>query len=138
MLDIYIFFDGRCAEALRFYEQVLGAKVQALMTYAQSPMPPDPSCGPIDPDHVMHGALSLPDGRTLMASDSPPAMYQQPGGFSLVLQYPTADEARRVFDRLADGGSVRMPLAKAFWAEAFGMCTDRFGKPWMVSGGPLT
>ena len=132
-LDSYLFFDGQCAEAMRFYETVLGGQLRDLLTYAQSPDPN--ACGPVDPARIMHACLVLPDGRLLMASDCPAGMYQAPQGFSLALNYPTADEARKVFDKLANGGKVTMPMAKTFWTEAFGMVTDRFGTPWMVGGG---
>lgn len=141
-LDSYIFFDGQCAEAMRFYERTLGGKMQAMMTYAEAPAPaadepPASGCGagPVDPDRVMHACVVLPDGRMLMASDSPPGMHQPMAGFALALNYPTAQEARQVFDTLAAGGSVQMPMERTFWAEAFGMLTDRFGTPWMVGGG---
>jgi PhnB protein len=75
------------------------------------------------------------DGRMLMASDSPTGMHQPMAGFSIALNYETAAEARRIFDKLAEGGKVMMPIGKTFWAEAFGMFTDRFGTPWMVGGG---
>lgn len=83
----------------------------------------------------MHASLNL-DGRRLMASDTP-ATHSNKGmsGFALSLNYPTTDEARRVFNALAEGGTVTMPMEKTFWAEAFGMLTDRFGTPWMVGGG---
>jgi PhnB protein len=86
-------------------------------------------------ERIMHARLAI-DGRALMASD---AMIGQPydgmKGFSLSLVYPTPAEAQRVFDALADGGKVTMPMQKTFWAEAFGMLTDRFGVHWMVNGG---
>ncbi len=131
-LDSYIFFDGQCAQAMQHYHRILGGQLQPVLTYAQSPEPPQ--C-PVDPDRVMHACLALPDGRLLMASDSPPGMHKPMQGFALALNYPTAAEARQVFDRLADGGQVMMPMGKTFWAEAFGMCSDRFGTPWMVGGG---
>lgn len=139
-IDSYLFFDGQCAEAMRFYERTLGGKLQAMMKYSDSPEPPDPQgCGggegPVDPDRVMHAALEL-DGRLLMASDSPnPAQHRPMAGFGLALNYPTAAEARRAFDALAAGGSVLMPMQKTFWTETFGMLTDRFGTPWMIGGG---
>ena len=135
MLDSYLFFDGQCAEALRFYERTLGGKLEALMTYAESPQP-NPACGS-DPERIMHACLLL-DGRMLMASDMPPGQGAvRPGGFALALNYPSAAEANRVFDALSAGGSVTMPPQKTFWAETFGMFTDRFGTPWMVGGGAL-
>jgi PhnB protein len=133
ILDSYIFFDGRCAEAMRFYEQTLGGKLEAMMTYGDSPDPQNCPAGA--KDLVMHAHLAL-DGRVLMASDTPPGHPASPmSGFSLSLQYPSADEARRIFDALAQGGEIRMPMQKTFWAETFGMLVDRFGTPWMVGGG---
>jgi PhnB protein len=134
ILDSYLFFEGgRCAEAMRFYERTLGGKLEALLTYGDSPEPQQCPAGA--EDLVMHARLLL-DGRALMASDSPPGFPPNPmGGFALSLAYPTAQEARRVFDALAAGGKVNMPMQKTFWAESFGMLVDRFGTPWMVGGG---
>jgi PhnB protein len=84
----------------------------------------------------MHARLALEDGRALMASDNPPGHPNNGmSGFALSLQYPSAEEARRIFDALAQGGEVRMPMQKTFWTDAFGMLVDRFGTPWMVGGG---
>jgi PhnB protein len=130
--NAYLIFDGNCAEAMRFYERTLGGKLESVMTFRETPgceqMPADSL------DRVMHARLML-DGRPLMASDSMPGQpYEGMKGFSLALVYPTPDEAQRVFDALAEGGKVSMPMQKTFWAEAFGMVTDRFGTPWMVNG----
>jgi PhnB protein len=133
-LDTYIFFDGQCAEAMRFYERTLGGKLQTLLTYADSPAPDQHACSATGKDRIMHACLVL-DGRMLMASDSPPGMQQPMSGFSVSLNYSTAEEARRVFDGLSEGGKVMMPFGKTFWADAFGAFTDRFGTPWMVGGG---
>jgi PhnB protein len=134
-LDNYLFFTGRCAEAMRFYERVLGGKLEALMKYADSPQPE--KCPASAGDLVMHARLTI-GGRALMASDVPPG-YAAPAmaGFSLSLQYESPDEARRIFDALAQGGTVTMPLQKTFWAETYGMLVDQFGTPWMVGGGML-
>jgi len=130
-LDAYLFFDGNCAEAMRFYERTLGGKLD-MMTHAQSPIAGQTPPG--SDNRIMHARLALAD-RSLMASDS---MAGQPyggmKGFSLSLIYPTTAEAKRIFDALSEGGQVTMPLQKTFWAEAFGMLTDRFGTPWMVNG----
>ena len=131
-LNAYLFFDGTCADAMRFYERTLGGKLD-LITHAQSPMAGETPPG--SADRIMHARLTI-DGGTLMASDS---MAGQPyggmHGFSLALEYPTAADARRIFDALVQGGQVTMPMQKTFWAEAFGMLVDRFGTPWMVNGG---
>ena len=131
-LDSYLFFRGQCADAMRFYERTLGGKLEALFTYADAPQAP---CAEGADNLVMHARLAL-DGRVLMAADVPPGMPAQPtGGFALSLQYPAAADARRIFDALSQGGTVTMPLQKTFFAEIFGMFTDRFGTPWMVGGG---
>jgi PhnB protein len=131
-LDNYLFFDGNCADAMRFYERTLGGKLQ-LMTHGDSPMAAQTPPG--SANRIMHARLEL-DGRFLMASDSMVGQpYEGMKGFSLSLIYPTVAEAQRIFAALADGGQVTMPIAKTFWAEAFGMLVDRFGTPWMVNGG---
>ena len=131
-LDTYLFFDGNCADAMRFYERTLGGKLQ-LMTHGDSPMAAQTPPG--SANRIMHARLEL-DGRLLMASDSMVGQpYEGMKGFSLSLIYPTVAEAQRIFAALADGGQVTMPIAKTFWAEAFGMLVDRFGTPWMVNGG---
>jgi PhnB protein len=131
-LDTYLFFTGRCAEAMRFYERTLGGQLQAVMTYGDSPEPEQ--CPPGAKDLVMHASLKLGD-RTLMASDVPPSMGPKPmAGFALSLAYDSPAEARRIFDALAQGGSVTMPMTKTFWAETFGMLVDAYGTPWMVGG----
>ncbi len=133
VLDSYLFFNGKCAEAMRFYERSLGGKLETVMTYGQSPDPAH--CPPGAKDLVMHSSLKLGD-RTLMASDVPPSMGPKPmSGFSLSLFYESPEEARRIFEVLGQGGSVHMPMAKTFWAEAFGMLVDQYGTPWMVGGG---
>ena len=133
VLDSYLFFSGNCAQAMRFYERTLGGKLEAVMTYGQSPEPEHCPAGA--KDMVMHSSMKL-GNRTLMASDVPPTMGPKPmGGFALSLMYESADEARRIFEALAQGGSVTMPMTKTFWAETFGMLVDQFGTPWMVGGG---
>jgi len=137
VLDSYLFFSGNCAQAMRFYERTLGGKLQTVMTYGEGQgHGQDPEhCPDGAKDLVMHASMKLAD-RTLMASDVPPTMGPKPmAGFALSLQYPSAEEARRIFDALSQGGSVTMAMTKTFWAEAFGMLVDQFGTPWMVGGG---
>lgn len=128
----YLSFDGRCAEALRFYEQLLGGRIAMIMTWGESPMADQVS--PDWSDRVIHATLEL-DGGELLASDAPPSHYQKPQGFSLSLQTDDLDRAERMFAGLAEGGEIRMPLAETFWAKRFGMVTDRFGIPWMINCG---
>ena len=130
-LDAYLTFNGNCADAMRFYQRTLGGKLD-LMTHAQSPIAGQTPPG--SENRIMHARLAI-DGRLLMASDSMVGHpYEGMKGFSLSLIYPTVAEATRVFNALADGGKVIMPLDKTFWAKAFGMLVDRFGTPWMVNG----
>jgi len=133
VLDSYLFFNGNCAQAMRFYETTLGGKIEMSMTYAESPDPEQ--CPPGSKDRIMHTSMLL-DGRRLMASDTP-AGDDAKGmhGFALSLSYPDVEEGRRIFEALAAGGTKMMPYGKTFWAEGFGMCTDKFGTPWMVGGG---
>jgi PhnB protein len=132
-LDTYLFFNGTCAEAMRFYERTLGGKIEMMMTHTQAPMTAEMPPGMAE--RIMHARLSLGD-RILMGSDT---MLGQPDagmhGFSLSLIYPTVAEANKVFAALGEGGKVTMPMQKTFWVEAFGMLTDRFGTGWMVNGG---
>jgi PhnB protein len=131
-LDAYLFFDGTCADAMRFYERTLRGKL-SLMTHAESPMAAQTPPG--SANRILHARLEL-DGHVLMASDAMVGHpYEGMKGFSLSLSYPTAADAQKVFDALVQGGKVTMPMQKTFWAEGFGMLVDRFGTPWMVNGG---
>lgn len=127
----YLFFDGKCAEAMRFYEKTLGGKLDALMTYGESPdgkVPPG-----VQPDRIMHAHLTIPGGVIMASDDASGSPYKGMSGFTVSLDYPTVAEAKRIFDALADGGQIWMPFEKTFWSEGFGMIADRFGTPWMVS-----
>ena len=134
MLDSYIFFDGNCAEAMRFYQSVTGGQLQAMMKYSDSPDPNQ--CPPGSADRIMHTSLLI-DGRNLMASDVPVGQFKPMQGFALSLYYDTPEEATKVFAQMSEGGSVMMPIGPTFWAKAFGMFIDKFGTPWMVSGGGI-
>ena len=127
----YLFFGGRCDEAIDFYRKTLNAEVAMLMRFKDSPEP-QPGLPECFQDKVMHAALKVGD-TVLMASDGRCDGQANFEGFSLSITVPDAAEAERVFAALADGGLVTMPLAKTFWAPQFGMLTDRFGVGWMVS-----
>ena len=130
-LEAYLFFDGNCADAMRFYERTLGGKLESLLTHGESPMADQAPPG--SADRIMHAHLVLPDGGALMASDDMPGGHKGMHGFKLSLHYDSVDEGRRVFDALADGGRVDLPFDKTFWAAGFGMLVDRYGTPWMVN-----
>jgi PhnB protein len=125
----YVFFDGRCEEALEFYRTALGAKIEMLMRYKDSPEPA--MCAPGSENKVMHANFRI-GGSTILASDGRCEGKPNFQGFALSLTVPTAADADRLFARLADGGKPQMPLAKTFFSERFGMVTDRFGVLWMV------
>jgi PhnB protein len=125
----YLFFDGRCEEAIEFYRTALGAEVMMLMRFKDSPEPN--SCAPGTENQVMHASLRIGDA-TLMASDGRCQGKPTFEGFSLSLTAPDETEAERLFATLADGGQVQMPLTKTFFSPRFGMVADRFGVSWMV------
>jgi PhnB protein len=127
----YLFFNGRCEEAIGFYRQALGAQVEMLMRFKDSPEPPPPDCPPASGDSVMHAALRIGEG-VVMASDGMADGTPEFKGFSLSLDYGDEAQARRAFEALADGGNVVMPLGRTFFASIFGMVADRFGVHWMV------
>ncbi len=138
-LSAYLSFDGNCADALHFYERVLGGRIEAMIRYADAPADAAmPALSAEDAERIMYARLAL-DEQTLLGSDAT-AGHPYPGkkGMALSLAYPTVSDAQRVFDQLSDGGTVTMPLQKTFWAEAYGALVDRFGTRWMVSGGRQT
>ncbi len=125
----YLFFDGRCDEALEFYRQALGAEVEMLMRFKDSPEPG--GCPGASPDKVMHASFRIGETR-LMASDGRCTGKPSLQGFALSLSVPTEAEADRRFAALAKGGQVQMPLTRTFFSPRFGMVADRFGVMWMV------
>jgi PhnB protein len=128
----YLFFEGRCAEALEFYQRALGAEVTMLMHYKDSP---EPAMVHGNQDKVMHASFRIGDS-TVLASDG--RCQGQPSfhGFSLSLVVVDDAEAERRFAALAEGGQVQMPLAKTFFSSRFGMVADRFGVSWMIVVAP--
>jgi len=132
-VQAYLFFNGNCEEALEFYRTALGAEVEFKMRYKESPEPPPPGMVPPGFENkIMHCSFRI--GETiLMASDGCSAEKAGFEGFSLSLTVPNQAEADRAFAALAEGGQIRMPLAKTFWSPRFGMVADRFGLGWMIS-----
>jgi len=131
-LHPYLFFSGTAREAMTRYHEILGGDLE-IMAFSERPAGEDPGVD-MAPDAVMHAALTFGDGELLMASDDPTGDGAGVKGAALHLSFADLDEVRRVFDALAEGGEVQMPLEPSFWSPLFGTCVDRFGVSWMLSG----
>lgn len=132
IVQTYLFFDGRCEEAIAFYRSALGAELTMLMRYKESPDAPPPGVVPPGSENkVMHASLRIGD-TVMMASDGRCQGKPTFQGFSLSITVANETEADWVFSALADGGQVQMPLGKTFFSPRFGMVADRFGVSWMV------
>lgn len=135
-VQAYLFFNGNCQQAVEFYRKALGAEVEMMMRFKDSPEPQPP--GMVPPgfeSKIMHASFRVGE-TTVMASDGCSAEKANFEGFSLSLSVSTETEANRAFAALTEGGQVRMPLTKTFWSPRFGMVQDRFGVGWMVSVTP--
>lgn len=127
----YLFFNGTCGEALEFYKRALGAEVPMVMRWKDCPEPPSAGAPQMSPDKIMHARLKV-GGNMIMASDGMSQGQAEFKGFSLNITAADEAEAKRLFNALADGGQVQMPLAKTFFSPCFGMVADKFGVSWMV------
>jgi len=133
VIQPYLFFNGSCEQAIEFYGKALGAEVQMLMRFKDSPEPHPP--GTVPPGHenkIMHASFRI-GSTVLMASDGCGTEKANFQGFSLSLSVPNEAAADRTFAALSAGGQVRMPLTKTFWSPRFGMLEDRFGIGWMIT-----
>lgn len=129
----YLFFNGRCEEAIEFYKTAVGAELQMLMRHKDSPVPPPPGRLPAgSQEKVMHAAFRVGD-TVVMASDGMCDGRPIFNGFTLSVTLASEAEVRAVFAKLSDGGNIQMPVDKTFWSPAFGMLVDRFGVSWMVT-----
>jgi len=129
-LNPYLTFNGQCEAAFKFYENCLGAKIEAMLlcegTPAAEQVPAEWR------SKIMHACLVMGD-QELMGADVPPDGYQKPQGFSVTLGLKDAAQAERIFHALAENGTVQMPIQETFWASRFGMLVDQFGIPWMIN-----
>ncbi|MEU6918524.1 VOC family protein [Streptomyces olindensis] len=127
-LNPYLTFNGDARQAMEFYQEVFGGTL-ALNSYGDFGQADAPNA-----DQIMHGMLETPGGFTLMGADNPPGMETPQGSpFSVSLSGDDDAELRGYWEKLSEGGSVSVPLEKQMWGDEFGMCTDRFGVPWMVN-----
>jgi PhnB protein len=136
IIQPYLFFNGRCEEAIEFYRRALGAEIELMTRFKESPEPAPPGSVPPGFDNkIMHASFRIGQ-TTVMASDGCSAEKPSFQGFSLSLAVETEAEADRAFNAMADGGQIKMPLTKTFWSPRFGMLEDRFGIDWMISVAP--
>jgi PhnB protein len=129
----YLFLDGRCEEAIEFYKKSLGAEVGAMMRFKEGPADHQPAPG--TEDKIMHACVTI-QGTPVMMSDGRCMGGMTYQGFALSLDAGEPAEGERMFNALADGGQVQMPLMETFFAKSFGMVADKFGVSWMVIAGP--
>ena len=129
-LNPYLTFNGQCEAAFKFYEQCLGGKIVAMLPHAGTPA--EEHVPAEWRNKIMHARLIVGDD-VLMGSDAPPDRYEGSKGFSVTLGVDNPAEAERVFNALAEKGTVQMPIQETFWAVRFGMLVDRFGIPWMIN-----
>jgi PhnB protein len=129
-LNNYLYFNGDCEAAFKFYEKALGGKINAMMPHAGSPA--ENSVPKEWASKILHAHMTIGES-VLMASDAPPNHYEKPQGFSINIPVADVAEAERVFKTMSEGGKVIMPIAETFWALRFGMLNDKFGIPWMVN-----
>jgi PhnB protein len=129
-LNPYLHFKGDCADALKFYAEVLGGKILMMLTHAEAP--PGTPTPPDWTDKIMHGRIEV-NGDVLMGSDAPPGHYHTPAGYSVSLNFKDPDKADRVYAALSEGGIIHMAIQETFWAHRFAMFADKFGTPWMIN-----
>ena len=129
-MNPYLLFSGNCESAFKFYEKCLNGKIVAMIRHGETPVAEHTPAA--WRDKIIHARLTAGD-QVLMGSDAPPEQYEPAKGFSVTVSVDQPAEADRIFEALSEGGSVRMPIQKTFWALRFGMLTDRFGIPWMIN-----
>lgn len=130
VINAYLGFNGNCEEAFKFYEKVLGGKIEALVNYESTPM-----AAQLPEDYkkkIAHVRLET-NGQVLMGGDMPCEHYKAPQGITVCVNPKNTAEADRIFNELSKDGKVSMPYGETFWAERFGSFTDRFGIPWMIN-----
>jgi PhnB protein len=128
----YLSFDGRCEEAFKRYEKVFGGKILMMMRHADAPPGSGVPQNPEVANRIMHARLEA-GGRLLMGGDAPLQGPSKPQGFCVSVSVDNPTEAERIFGELSEGGTITMPIGETFWAQRFGMVTDKFGTPWMVN-----
>jgi len=131
-INPYLSFDGRCRDAFEFYERTLAGRIAFMQTYGASPM--ESGMPAEDRDRIMHVTLQVGD-QVLQGADAPQGQFSTPAGFCVALHFDDVTDGERVFNALAQDGTVQMAFQPTFWAKGFGMLVDRFGTPWTVNAG---
>jgi PhnB protein len=126
----HLHFNGNCTEAFRFYAKTFNGKIVFSMTYGDSPAADTVS--PESRDQVIHARVDIGE-QMLAGCDVPHSRYEKPQGFNVIASVDEPTDAECIFNTLAERGAVTMPIGETFWAHKFGMCTDRYGTPWMVN-----
>jgi len=134
-LNPYLAFDGDCREAFEFYQKALGGHISFIQTIGESPMAS--SMPPEEHGRIMHVTLQIGD-QVLQGADAPPGLFTKPAGFCVATEFEDVAEGERVFNALAQSGTVQMAFQPTFWAKGFGMLIDQFGTPWIVNAGQVT
>jgi PhnB protein len=130
MLNPYLFYSGNCEAAFKYYEKVLGGKIEMMLRSDEAPESMPAPAG--WEKKIMHARMSI-GSQVLMASDSPPEHFHKPQGFAVSLTVTDLAEAEKKFNALCEGGTATMPFSKTFFSKGFGMAIDQFGIPWMVN-----
>ncbi len=129
-LNTYLFFNGQCEAAFKFYEKVFNGRIEAMMPHTGTPA--EEGVPAEWKEKILHAKIAIGD-TLLMGSDSPPQYAEEMKGFSINIPVDTPEEAERIFNALAENGTVKMALEQTFWARKFGMLTDQFGVHWMIN-----
>ena len=129
-INPYLFYESNCEAAFKFYEKVLGGRIEVMLRNSEGP--PEMETAPDRMQNIMHARMSI-NGEVIMASDAPPSHFHKPQGFAVSITVDDPAEGERKFKALSEGGSVNMPFGKTFFSKGFGMCVDQFGIPWMVN-----
>lgn len=138
-LNPYVFFDGTCKDAIRFYQDAVGAELLYKMTFAEMPADETPasegcaSAPDFPPDNIMHASVRIAGNEVMMSDGNQGQASQRHAGYALTLATRELEEGKRWFDNLSQQGSITLPWNETFWAYGFGMVTDKFGIPWMVN-----
>ncbi|HEU0121286.1 MAG TPA: glyoxalase/bleomycin resistance/extradiol dioxygenase family protein [Bryobacteraceae bacterium] len=127
-VEPYIFYKGNCREAMEFYKSAVGAEILFSQTVGESPM-----SGMSDPNNIMHATIKIGNSTLMMSDNCEPGDVPTGTQISLAIGLRDTAKAKEIFDNLAEGGSITMPLEKTFWAESFGMLTDKFGVKWLIN-----